>query len=180
MRLLYKIVFSYYHNFLCYEENFRMVFNKRAIILGWIPRIAMTALISWNLLNRHIFRPSQRKFAWVKRHVLKPGLDCGLWTMDCGLWTVDCGLWTVDCGLWTVDCGLCRLCPSFIMSEPGRGGGGRSWQFRDDLNSANAAKLPFFLKNSNFLNYCMVLYHSAFRCCAYQRVWKNAIKIDVF
>ena len=48
-------------------------------------------------------------------HVLKPGLDCGLWTVDCGLWTVDCGLWTVDYGLWTMDCGLC---PSFIMSEP--------------------------------------------------------------
>ena len=38
-----------------------------------------------------------------KRHVLKPGLDCGLWTVDYGLWTVDCGLWTIDCG----------LCPSF-------------------------------------------------------------------
>ena len=30
------------------------------------------------------------------RHVLKPGLDCGLWTTDCGLWTVDYGLWTVE------------------------------------------------------------------------------------
>ena len=35
-------------------------------------------------------------------HVLKPGLDCGLWTVDYGLWTVDYGLWTVDYGLWTV------------------------------------------------------------------------------
>ena len=40
------------------------------------------------------------------RHVLKPGLDCGLWTVDYGLWTMDCGLWTVDYGLWTMDCGL--------------------------------------------------------------------------
>ena len=30
-------------------------------------------------------------------HVLKHGLDHGLWTMDCGLWTVDYGLWTMDC-----------------------------------------------------------------------------------
>ena len=36
------------------------------------------------------------------RHVLKHGLDHGLWTMDCGLWTMDYGLWTMDCGLWTV------------------------------------------------------------------------------
>ncbi len=40
--------------------------------------------------------------------MLKPGLDCGLWTVDYGLWTVDCGLWTVDCVL--------------VLSE--RGGGG--------------------------------------------------------
>ena len=46
--------------------------------------------------------PTQNK----NGHVLKPGLDCGLWTVDYGLWTVDCGLWTVDCGLWTVDYGL--------------------------------------------------------------------------
>ena len=38
-------------------------------------------------------------------HVLKPGLDYGLWTVDYGLWTMDYGLWTVDCG----------LCPSFIF-----------------------------------------------------------------
>ena len=43
-------------------------------------------------------------------HVLKPGLDSGLWIMDCGLWTMDCGLWTMDCA----------LCPSFIIN---RGGG---------------------------------------------------------
>ena len=41
-----------------------------------------------------------------QRHVLKHGLDHGLWTMDCGPWTVDHGLWTMDCGLWTVDYGL--------------------------------------------------------------------------
>ncbi len=52
-------------------------------------------------------------FDW---HVLKPGLDCGLWTVDYGLWTMDCGLWTVDYGLWTVDYGLC---PSFIINRWG-------------------------------------------------------------
>ena len=34
------------------------------------------------------------------RHVLKPGLDYGLWTVDCGLWIMDCG-----------------LCPSFIINR---------------------------------------------------------------
>ena len=52
-------------------------------------------------------------------HVLKPGLDSGLWTMDCGLWTMDCGLWTVDYGLWTVDCGLWTVDCVVVLSEPG-------------------------------------------------------------
>ena len=56
----------------------------------------------------------------INRHVLKPGLDYGLWTMDCGLWTVDCGLWTMDCGLWTVDYGLWTV---DCGKKPGGGGG---------------------------------------------------------
>ncbi len=58
----------------------------------------------------------------LQRHVLKPGLDCGLWTVDYGLWTVDYGLWTVDCGLWTVDYGLWTVDCVLVLSEPGGGG----------------------------------------------------------
>ena len=38
-------------------------------------------------------------FSW---HILKAGLDPGLWTLDSGLWTLDSGLWTLDSGLWTL------------------------------------------------------------------------------
>ena len=31
-------------------------------------------------------------------HILKAGLDSGLWTLDSGLWTLDSGLWTLDSG----------------------------------------------------------------------------------
>ncbi len=58
------------------------------------------------------------------RHVLKPGLDCGLWNVDYGLWTVwtvDCGLWTVDYGLWTVVYGPWTVDCVLVLSEPGRG-----------------------------------------------------------
>jgi len=33
-------------------------------------------------------------------HILKAGLDPGLWTLDPGLWTLDSGLWTLDSGLF--------------------------------------------------------------------------------
>ena len=60
-----------------------------------------------------------------------------------------------------------------VLSEPG-GGGGRSRQFTDDLSSANAAKACNFFKKLK-LSELLVLYRSAFRCCAYKSM-KNCNK----
>ena len=47
--------------------------------------------------NSGAVQPLIRNFFYlISGHVLKPGLDFGLWIVDYGLWTMDCGLWTVD------------------------------------------------------------------------------------